>query len=216
MGAEVNRYTRLLPVHVCQAVIERFESPDVTPMGDGPAKKATASLLASYPYAFNAKDGNEIDKLAYMRQVQNVFAAFPEWAAAVVIDPVKGLPSKDTKFLPAAGAVSEALKAAIAAKRAYAVIAKRHLAEAVRRDEEEARDAQIEAERNGLTDEQRQERIGSVLGKMQHVPHADPPRQEKRMTYAEMEADLAAIKARATPERIAEVEAMIENGIPFQ
>ncbi len=102
----------------------------------GAAVKATVTLLSGYPYAFK---GNDTEKTAYMRRIENVFALFPEWAGTAVVAAGKGLASTSA-YLPSEAELTEALTAQVTKARAYAVKAQWHIDEGIRRSKQQELD----------------------------------------------------------------------------
>ena len=127
---------QLLPVWVCQDMISRYKGP-FQAMGEGPAKQATLTLLSGKPYAFK---GDEGQKMAYMRRVEQVFALYPEWAA-VAVTKAGAIVSALPQFLPSDTEIAAALEAEVSRVRSYAVKAQWHVDEGIRRAKQQELDS---------------------------------------------------------------------------
>jgi hypothetical protein len=125
------------------------------------------------------------------------FAAFPRNIVKRVCDPVVGLPSR-LKFLPTIADVRDALDAERVKRDRIIGNATWIIREAKRQADEAAHDAKIAAERAAMTPEEREARANAIRSRLTaNVIEPEPPRPAaRRMSQAEMEADLAAIRAR--------------------
>jgi hypothetical protein len=159
LGSErPTKHTPLLPLHVCDAVIARHS--DIgSPMSDEDARKSTLILLAGYPGAFSA---DPTERLAYMEKINGVFCKYPAWAVAKVVEPGFRI-GENPSFKPNDKEVAAALDGVVNEYRAYAVRAKWHKEELLRRATEAAEDARLEAERRSMTPEARKARMEAIL-----------------------------------------------------
>ena len=127
---------KLLPEWVSHAIIERYKGP-FPAMGAGLAKQATLTLLSGKPYAFK---GDEAQKMAYMRRVEQVFALYPEWAA-IAITKAGAVVSANPQFLPSDTEIAAALETEVTRIRSYAVKAQWHIDEGIRRAKQQELDS---------------------------------------------------------------------------
>ena len=128
--------TRLLPADVCVRVIAMCRNESV--MTEVDCVKASSSLMAGYVGV--TVNMPEADKLALMRAFEKVFAAYPRYAALIVCDPAKGLPSH-LQFTPKPADLVAALDAQVTKRRSYAVKAQWHIDEGIRRAKQEELDS---------------------------------------------------------------------------
>lgn len=128
-----------------------------------------------------------------------------------VCSPVHGLPAR-LKFPLKLADVADAIDAERHRHATIVSNAKWTLHALEKGERERAENERIERERAKITPEERERRMAQILGRMNRVEYASEDKPRKRMTAEEMKADLAAIKARATPERIAEFESEMAEG----
>lgn len=158
-GRNIDARTRLLPVEICQAVVERIdrEPPHADQAGAG---KLATLLLACYP------DFRAHDQRKYLEQLLKTFEGFAYSVGQRVVHPVTGLPGR-LKFNPKIADVLEALKAEARRLEIIRANALSHIGERRRRERwaaEEAKYAQ-----STTTIEARREQVARALGSLQRM-----------------------------------------------
>lgn len=166
--APVTEITRLVPAHVCDAVLERMAVP-VSEIGPDRAKQAVAALVAGYPQATLRRrdDGEAFDFEAYTKTLARTVAKFPEYAVMGMIDRKPW----GHAFLPSEPEVKAACQDQVTRRAIQIANAKAHKREAKRRADEAAENARIEAGR-GTTEEERKAQIEAVMAR--YKPKAFP------------------------------------------
>lgn len=150
--------TRLLPIEVCQGVIDAIDSEPVTVPSQ--ASYLTNSLMVHYALDRVATPEEAKQWAAQMVALAKVFAAYPYSLGKRVIDPVKGLPSK-LKFRPKPADLVEALEAEKKRRDTVRANALSHMQER----EERVRVAEAEASyaKNKLSPEERAAQVRALL-----------------------------------------------------
>lgn len=161
----VNEITRLVPVAVCDAVLEHNlgETPEI---GKERSAVAVAALLSGYPQATvrNRSEGQEMDLAAYSKTIARTIAKFPEYAVAGMIDRKPW----GHAFLPTEPEVRDALQDEVSRRAVIISNAKAHKKEARRRELEQQEEARIAAGR-GATEAERKLQIQNILAKFNRM-----------------------------------------------
>lgn len=162
---EVNSRTRLLPVEICKAVIERIDRE--APKTDlGVAHEFALRLLGCYP---NLKAH---DPKAYTASLVAVFASYPPSIGKRVADPVRGLGAK-LKYDPKVADLTEALEAEVKRRGIIRGNALWHMQE--RESRLKLAEAEKEFEGRRLSPEARKAQVEKLIGATVHQWPAERP-----------------------------------------
>lgn len=206
----VTEITALVLPAVCDRVLESLhvEAPEI---GKERAPGAVAALMAGYPQAaLRTRDaGQDFDFRAYCRAIAKTVAKFPEYAVVGMIERKPW----DHPHLPSEPEIRAALQDEVTRRAVIISNAKAHKREHHRRQQVAADEARLAADRARLTPEERKARADALVSRLKAVAvDPVPPRPLHTKPKFDVESDLASIRERITPERLAEIETEIRGG----